>query len=218
MVDVLRRRRRARAEAALEEASEHRPRLALQAFGIWHIPLLLGIVGTAFGLKKAFGHAYEPADLADALGLAAGTAAFLAGDVLFRRVLGFGEGPWRTGAAVPALATIPLGLLVAPAAQIAALAPYGRSAGARAPSRRRAARGQARLIIGAVRAISPVVRPPSVRRVRATCASVARVGGQQVKTSSSRSSGKLVAFIVSLAASGTSSRRVFAASVRSRRM
>ncbi len=85
------------------------------------MPLLLGVVGIAFGLKKAFGHAYEPADLAPALGLAGGAAAFLVGDVLFRRTLGIGEGHWRTAAAVLVAATLPLGILVAPAAQIAAL-------------------------------------------------------------------------------------------------
>ena len=68
------------------------------------------------------------------------------------------------------------------------------------------------------RAISAVVSPPSVRSVSATCASVASAGWQQVKTSSSRSSGKVVSSIASSTASGTSSRRVFSASVRSRRM
>ena len=57
-----------------------------------------------------------------------------------------------------------------------------------------------------------------MRSVSATCASVASAGWQQVKISSSRSSGKVVSSIVSSAASGGSSRRVFAASVRSRRM
>ena len=42
------------------------------------------------------------------------------------------------------------------------------------------------------RAISAVVRPPSVRSVSATCASVASAGWQQVKISSSRSSGNVV--------------------------
>ena len=37
-----------------------------------------------------------------------------------------------------------------------------------------------------------MVSPPSVRSVSATCASVASAGWQQVKTSSSRSSGKVV--------------------------
>ena len=68
------------------------------------------------------------------------------------------------------------------------------------------------------RAISSVVRPPSARSVRATCASSPSDGWQQVKISSSRSSGKLVSSITSSStASGTSSRRVFSASVRSRR-
>ena len=68
------------------------------------------------------------------------------------------------------------------------------------------------------RAISSVVRPPSVRRVSATWASSASAGWQQVKTSSRRSSGMIVSSMVSSMASGRSSRRVFAASVRSRRM
>ena len=60
--------------------------------------------------------------------------------------------------------------------------------------------------------------PPSVRSVSATCASIASAGWQQVKISSSRSSGNVVSSIVSSTASGTSSSRVFAASVRSRRI
>ena len=58
-----------------------------------------------------------------------------------------------------------------------------------------------------------------MRRVSATCASVASAGWQQVKTSSSRSSGKVVvSSMVSSVASGTSNRRVFSARVRLRRM
>jgi hypothetical protein len=68
------------------------------------------------------------------------------------------------------------------------------------------------------RAISGVASPPSVRRVSATCASRASDGWQQVKISSSRSSLKVASSTVSSAASRTSSSRVLAASVRSRRM
>ena len=68
------------------------------------------------------------------------------------------------------------------------------------------------------RAISSSSRPPSVRSVSATCASSASAGWQHVKRSSSRSSGIVVSSTSSSMASGTSSRRVFAASVRSRRM
>ena len=68
------------------------------------------------------------------------------------------------------------------------------------------------------RAISSVRSPPSARKVSATCASRPSEGWQHVKISSSRSSGNVfVSSITSSTASGTSSRRVFSASVRSRR-
>src|SRR5256885_2068079 len=84
-------------------------------------------------------------------------------------------------------------------------------------------------IVGAgtrkARAISSVVNPPSVRSVNATCASVASAGWQQVKTSSSRSSGNVVVSSNDTwsgsdmaSAAAASSRPAFAASVRSRRM
>ena len=58
-----------------------------------------------------------------------------------------------------------------------------------------------------------------MRSVSATWASVASAGWQQVKTSSSRSSGKVVvSSMLSSVASGTSSSRVFSARVRLRRM
>lgn len=110
-----------RAESALTDATDHRPGLALRAFGLWHLPVLLGIVAIAFGLKQSFGHAFAPGHLAPALGLAVGATAFLAGDVLFRTSLGFADGAWRTAAAILALATLPVATLIAPAAQIGAL-------------------------------------------------------------------------------------------------
>ena len=81
--------------------------------------------------------------------------------------------------------------------------------------------GSRRFIVSAATrnasAISSVVRPPRARKVRATRASVASAGWQQVKMSSSRSSGIVVSSIRSSTASGTSSNRVLAARVRSRR-
>ena len=68
------------------------------------------------------------------------------------------------------------------------------------------------------RAISSVRNPPSVRSVSATWASSSSAGWQQAKTSSRRSSGIVVSSITSSTGSGTSSSRVFSASVRSRRM
>ncbi len=68
------------------------------------------------------------------------------------------------------------------------------------------------------RAISSVLRPPRVRSVRATWASSASAGWQQVKSSSRRSSGIVVSSISSSVASGTSSSLVFSARVRLRRI
>src|SRR5204863_6123686 len=111
-----------RAERALAAAPARRqPWLAVYAYGYWHLPILLGIIAIAFALKKATGHAYDDLDLAPALGLAGGVAAFLLGDVFLRRTLGIGTGPHRAVAGLLALATIPLGLAASAILQIAAL-------------------------------------------------------------------------------------------------
>jgi low temperature requirement protein LtrA len=98
-----------------------RPLAALDAFGLAHLALLLGIVALAVGLKKATGHAYDPLHDGPALALAGGAALFLAGDVAFRWRLRLGRSWARAAAAVIAPATIPLGTEVAAVAQIAAL-------------------------------------------------------------------------------------------------
>jgi low temperature requirement protein LtrA len=100
---------------------ERRPRVALNAYGYWHMPILLGIVAIAFALKKATGHPFDDLPLAQALGLAGGAAVFLAGDILFRRELGLGPQRLRVAAVLLALATLPLGLDASAFAQIAAL-------------------------------------------------------------------------------------------------
>jgi low temperature requirement protein LtrA len=111
-----------RAERALAGAPpRRRPRMAVDAFGYWHVPILLGIIGIAFALKKATGHAFHELDLAPALGLGGGVAVFLVGDVGFRRTLGLGSGRLRAAAAVLALATIPIGTALDAFAQIAVL-------------------------------------------------------------------------------------------------
>jgi low temperature requirement protein LtrA len=100
-----------RAERALAAVpDERRAAVAVRAFGYWHLPILLGIIVLAAGLKHAIGHAFEPLDTAHALLLAGGVAVFLAGDVGFRRTLRIGPGRLRAIAAALALATVPLGL------------------------------------------------------------------------------------------------------------
>jgi low temperature requirement protein LtrA len=111
-----------RAEHALAAVpDERRGWVAIQAFGYWHLGMLLGIITLAAGLKDGIGHAFDPLDLAHALMLSGGVATFLAGDVLFRHTLQIGPGRLRALAAALALATIPLGLAVSALTQLAAL-------------------------------------------------------------------------------------------------
>ena len=111
-----------RVERAIAEARpEARPRLALEAFGYWHLLLLLGIIAIAAGEEHAIaapGHALK---LADALALGGGAAVFLVGDVLFRRTVGLGRPALRLAAAGGALLTVPLGTAVAASLQLAVL-------------------------------------------------------------------------------------------------
>jgi low temperature requirement protein LtrA len=112
----------ARAEHALAAIPEDRRGwVAIQAFGYWHLGMLLGVIAMAAGLKDAIGHAFDPLDAAHALMLSGGTALFLAADVLFRRTLRLGPGALRALAAALALAAIPLGLTVSALTQLAVL-------------------------------------------------------------------------------------------------
>ncbi|MCP2324837.1 low temperature requirement protein LtrA [Hamadaea flava] len=113
-------------DSAAEEALDRTPvarrgRAALHAFGWAHVPLLLGVIGLAAGVKKAIGHATDHISVAQALVLSGGVAVFLLGDALFRRILRIGT-PWfRFFAGIGALLTVPLGLWLNAVAQLAAL-------------------------------------------------------------------------------------------------
>jgi low temperature requirement protein LtrA len=109
----------ARAEAALAEAEpERRARLAVNAFGYWHLLILLGVVAIAAAEKTVVAHPYDALGSAEAIALGGGAALFLLGDVGFRLSLGIGHRGWRGLAAGLALATIAL----APVAAVAQLA------------------------------------------------------------------------------------------------
>jgi low temperature requirement protein LtrA len=111
-----------RAEQALATAPlERRPRMAIDAFGYWHLLILFGIIAIAAGEKKATGHAFDALDTAQALQLAGGVAVFLVGDVLFRRTLRIGPLGLRMAAAVLAPLTVPLGTELSAFAQLLAL-------------------------------------------------------------------------------------------------
>ncbi|HET8788271.1 MAG TPA: low temperature requirement protein A [Actinomycetes bacterium] len=111
-----------RAERALAAVpDDRRGWVAIQAFGYWHLVMLLGIIAMAAGLKDAIGHAFDPLDLAHALMLSGGAALFLAGDLLFRRTLQLGPAALRATAAALALATVPVGLTLSALAQLTTL-------------------------------------------------------------------------------------------------
>jgi len=120
---------------------ERRPGLALSGYFYPYIPMLLGIVVLAAGLKLTIGNAAQPHSAGQALALGGGTALFLAGNAMFRQALGLSAlGPSarglaarasaarRIGSAWPryvtavfALATTALGATVAIEAQLAVL-------------------------------------------------------------------------------------------------
>jgi len=110
------------AERALSSAPvDHRWRLANDAYFYAFIPMLLGVIVIAAGVKRSIGHAGDPLSIGPALALAGGVAGFLAGDVAFRRVLGIRPVGHRTAAAVLALGTVLLGLRLAAAVQLVGL-------------------------------------------------------------------------------------------------
>ena len=103
-----------RAEDALAATPpERRANVAVAAFGYWHLPILLGIIALAAAEKKVVAHPLDALETEQAITLGVAVALFMLGDVLFRRSLGIGRGPRRIVAAGLAVATIPLGLVVA---------------------------------------------------------------------------------------------------------
>jgi low temperature requirement protein LtrA len=114
-----------RAERALTSAEAgQRTSVILAAYFYAHTPLLLGIVAAAAGIEQAIAHtasAPPAVSAAAAIELAAGTAAVLAGDIAFRRLLGIGRARLRMAGAVAAAATVGAGLSAGLPAQLALL-------------------------------------------------------------------------------------------------
>jgi low temperature requirement protein LtrA len=111
-----------RAERTLAGAApERRSVVALTAYFHAHIPILLGILTAAAGVKLVVAHAFEHLELGAALALGGGVALFLAGQVLFRHEIGYRMTPWRPIAAGLAAATTVIGLTTPAAWQLAAL-------------------------------------------------------------------------------------------------
>lgn len=105
----------ARAAHALASVSEpaRRGRLALEAWGYAHYPILLGIIVTAVGIKKTVGHAFEALHWGQAVALSGGVAIYLLGHAAFLARLRLRGVVHRLVAAAIVLAAIPLGHLMA---------------------------------------------------------------------------------------------------------
>ena len=93
----------------------------MSAYFYPHIPILLGVVGLAAGVKLTIGQAAQSHAARPALAIGVGVALFLAGQAWFRWVLHLGT-PWpRLAAALFALATAALGATVSIEAQLVVL-------------------------------------------------------------------------------------------------
>jgi low temperature requirement protein LtrA len=111
-----------RAERALAAApAAQRLRVANNAYFYAYIPVLLGVITIAAGVKHSIGHVADPLDTASALALGGGVALYLAGDVAFRATLRIRPVGFRAAAALVALGTVALGVRVAAAAQLVGL-------------------------------------------------------------------------------------------------
>jgi low temperature requirement protein LtrA len=100
-------------EHALTATSDavQRVRKVLAGLSYAFIPVLIGILVTAAGLKKAVGHAMEPLDLTAALLLSGGVALFLLGTAGLRFSMPLPR-PWeRVALAAVVLVVAPLGLV-----------------------------------------------------------------------------------------------------------
>jgi low temperature requirement protein LtrA len=111
-----------RAERAMVAADpEARPALALAAYFYAYIPLLLGIVALASGVKEAIVRTGSTLPAGPCVAMGCGVALFLAGSAAFRHALRIGPGRYRLAAAALALAASAVGVALSVAAQMALL-------------------------------------------------------------------------------------------------
>jgi low temperature requirement protein LtrA len=111
-----------RAERAMVAADPAaRPALALAAYFYAYIPMLLGIVALASGVKEAIVRTGSTLPAGPCVAMGSGVALFLAGSAAFRHALQIGPERYRLGAAALALAASAVGVTLSVAAQMALL-------------------------------------------------------------------------------------------------
>ena len=111
-----------RAEQAMLRADPAaRPALALAAYFFAYIPMLLGIVALASGVKQAIVTPGSTLPAGPCVALGSGVGLFLAGTAAFRHALRIGTERYRLAAAGACLAASWLGVTVSVAAEMALL-------------------------------------------------------------------------------------------------
>jgi low temperature requirement protein LtrA len=111
-----------RAEQAMLAADPAaRPALALAAYFFAYIPLLLGVVALASGVKEAIVNGGRTLPAGPCVAMGCGVALFLAGSAAFRHALRIGAERYRLAAAGVALAASAVGVAVSVAAEMALL-------------------------------------------------------------------------------------------------
>src|SRR5207249_4032114 len=98
-----------------------RPALALAAYFYAYIPMLLGIVALASGVKQAIVNTGSTLPAGPCVALGCGVALFLAGSAAFRHALRIGPARYRLAAAGLAVAAAAVGVTVSAAAEMALL-------------------------------------------------------------------------------------------------
>jgi low temperature requirement protein LtrA len=111
-----------RAERAMLAADPAaRPALALAAYFFAYIPLLLGIVALASGVKQAIVNTGRTLPAGPCVAVGCGVALFLIGSAAFRHALRIGPRSYRLAAAAVALAASAVGVTVSVAAEMVLL-------------------------------------------------------------------------------------------------
>jgi low temperature requirement protein LtrA len=110
------------AENALRSASlVDRVQMALGGYFYAYVPMLLGVVTIAAGVKLSLAHISEPAELAAALLLGGGVAVYVIGDTAFRRAMRIPIGRGHLPVIALAPMTAAVGTLVGTWAQLISL-------------------------------------------------------------------------------------------------
>ena len=110
------------AEASLRSASlDERVQMALGGYFYAYAPMLLGVVAIAAGVKLSLAHLAEPSELAAALLLGCGVAAYVVGDLAFRRAMRIRRSPAHLPVVLLAPATAVLSTGLATWAQLLGL-------------------------------------------------------------------------------------------------